>query len=67
MAFDLNAMFGVQTAQEQQEALAASDHAKGYQAAALVALDIDQKIRDAFPDQSPAFYRGIFDGIRQEI
>ncbi len=64
---DLNAMFNIATPAETQEALATADHAKGYETASIMALTIDRQIRGAFPDQSPAFYRGVMDGIRGEI
>ncbi len=64
---DLNAIFGVPSMEETQKALFDSDHAKGYETASMMALTIDRQIRDAFPDQSPAFYQGVMDGIRKEI
>ncbi len=64
---DLNAMFNVPTADETQQALADADFARGYETASIMALTIDKQIRDAYPDASPAFYRGVMDGIRKEI
>lgn len=65
-SFDFNSL-GIVSPEEHQAMLAEQDHADGYKTASLMALTIDQQIRDAFPDQSPAFYRGVMDGIRQEL
>ncbi len=64
---DFNAMFGIQSAEETQAALADADFAKGFEIASVMALTIDKQIREGYPDQSEAFYRGIMDGIRSEI
>lgn len=64
---DLNSMFGIATAQETQQALADADFSRGYQVASVMALTIDKQIREGYPGETEAFYRGIMDGIRIEI
>ena len=56
--FDFNSMLP-DTAKEEFE--------QGYAIAAVAVLEVEQKIREAFPNRSPAFYRGVIDGLRQEI
>lgn len=63
MAHDFNAMFGAETAESRE----AAEHAEGFAVASVACLDLGAKIREAYPDQSPAFYRGLIDGIREEL
>lgn len=64
---DLNAIFGIQSAQEKQTALADADFTDGFSVASVACIDLGSKIREAYPDQSAAFYRGLISGIREEL
>lgn len=63
MSHDFNAMFGAETQSSRDEA----DFADGFAAASVACIDISAKIREAYPDKSEAFYRGVIDGIREEL
>jgi hypothetical protein len=64
---DFGELFGIRSAEETQEALAENDFINGWKTASVMALTIDKQIRDAFPGQSDAFYRGVMAGIREEL
>ena len=52
---------------ESEAAQAEADFNRGYETASVMALTIDKQIREAYPEASPAFIRGVMDGIRKEI
>jgi hypothetical protein len=59
MAFDFNTLLPPSDKE--------NDHAQGYQIASLAVLRIEQQIREEYPGRSDAFYKGVMDGLRQEI
>jgi hypothetical protein len=44
-----------------------NDHAQGYEIASVAVLQIEQQIREEYPGRSDAYYKGVMDGLRQEI
>lgn len=57
-SFDFNSL---------QPDTSSEDFERGYKIASVAVLKIEQQIKEEWPNENPAFYRGVIDGLRQEI